>query len=90
MRMGGATTSSPTHCSPDEEEILLEPERQFIVKSVIEAEGIIVITLEMLDSPLILPNVFGKGLVSKKKRKKKLTTNNNKKKKGDNKKKEEH
>ena len=57
-----------------------------MVKSVIEAEGIIVITLEMLDSPLILPNVFGKGLVSKKKRKKKSA--NNKKKKGDKKKKE--
>ena len=58
-----------------------------MVKSVIEAEGIIVITLEMLDSPLILPNVFGKGLVSKKKRKKKSTNNNNKKN-GDKKKKE--
>ena len=87
MRMGGATTSSQYSLFPDEEEILLEPERQFMVKSVIEAEGIIVITLEMLDSPLILPNVFGKGLVSKKKRKKKSTTNK-KKKKGDEKKKE--
>ena len=51
----------PYSLFPDEEEILLEPERQFMVKSVIEAEGIIVITLEMLDSPLILPNVFGEG-----------------------------
>ena len=71
----------PYSLFPDEEEILLEPERQFMVKSVIEAEGIIVITLEMLDSPLILPNVFGRGLTSKKRKKK--STNNNKKKKSD-------
>ena len=70
----------PYSLFPDEKDILVEPERQFMVKSVIEAEGIIVITLEMLDSPLILPNVFGKGFVSKKKRKKKSANN---KKKGD-------
>ena len=72
----------PYSLFPDEAEILLEPERQFMVKSVIEAEGIIVITLEMLDSPLILPNVFGKGLTSKKKKKKSTNKKSEKRKSG--------
>ena len=43
---------------PNEDEILLEPERQFKVKSVLKAE-LNLITLEMVKSPLLLPQVFG-------------------------------
>ena len=49
----------PYSMFPDEEEILLEPERQFKVKSVIESEDFTVITLFMLKSPTILPAIFG-------------------------------
>ena len=45
---------------PDEEEILLEPERQFRVVSVIKA-ALTIINLEMLDTPLSVPEVFGGG-----------------------------
>lgn len=44
---------------PDEEEIVLEPERQVRVKSVIEAEGLTIVKVEMLKTPLVLPGVFG-------------------------------
>ena len=43
---------------PEEEEILLEPERSFLVQGVIKAK-LTVINLKMIDSPLILPQVFG-------------------------------
>ena len=43
---------------PDEAEILLEPERQFKVTSVIKGD-LTVINLEMLNTPLPLPNMFG-------------------------------
>ena len=46
---------------PTETEILLEPERKFKVTGVIEAEGLTFINLEMLDTPLSAPDVFGKG-----------------------------
>ena len=41
----------------EEEEILLEPERQFKVKSVIRSK-MTVVSLQMLDTPLVLPRVF--------------------------------
>ena len=44
----------------DEEEILLESERQFRVVSVIKA-ALTIINLEMLDTPLSVPEVFGGG-----------------------------
>ena len=44
----------------DEEEILLEPERQFRMVSVIKAAPTI-INLEMLDTLLSVPEVFGGG-----------------------------
>ena len=50
----------PYSLFPDEEEILLEPERQFRVASVIKA-ALTVINLEMLDTPLSVPGVFGGG-----------------------------
>ena len=43
---------------PEEEEILLEPERRLRVESVIESEMTIV-NLRMLDTPLVLPQLFG-------------------------------
>ena len=52
----------PYSLFPDEAEILLEPERQFMVKSVIEAEGLIFINLKMLDTPLALTQFFGEGM----------------------------
>ena len=51
----------PYSLFPEEAEILLEPERQFKVKSIIEAEGITIVTLKMLDTPLALQQVFGEG-----------------------------
>ena len=51
----------PYSLFPDEVEILLEPERQFKVNSVIQAEGITFINLQMLDTPLAIPEVFGEG-----------------------------
>ena len=47
----------PYSLYPEEEEILLEPERQFSVNSVIESDMTIV-SLKMLDTPLILPQVL--------------------------------
>ena len=52
----------PYSLFPDEEEILLEPERQFRVVSVLRAEKLTFINLEMLDTPLSLPEVFGSGI----------------------------
>ena len=49
----------PYSMYPEEEEIVLELERQVRVKSVIEAEGITIVKVEMLKTPLVLPNVFG-------------------------------
>ena len=43
---------------PEETEILLEPERRFYVQSVLPAD-LTVIKLQMLDTPLLLPEVFG-------------------------------
>ena len=51
----------PYSLFPEEEEILLEPEREFRVQSVIDAK-LTVIKLEMLDTPLLLPDVFGSGV----------------------------
>ena len=50
----------PYSLFPDEEEILLEPERQFRVVSVLKA-ALTIINLEMLDTPLSAPEVFGSG-----------------------------
>lgn len=50
----------PYSMFPEEAEILLEPGRQFRVQSVIDANPV-VITLEMMDTPLILPEIFGEG-----------------------------
>ena len=49
----------PYSLFPDETEILLEPDRQFKVMSVIPSSGLAVINLKMLDTPLVLPDVFG-------------------------------
>ena len=48
----------PYSLFPDEEEILLEPEKHFRVTGVIEAD-LTIINLEMLDTPLSVPEVFG-------------------------------
>ena len=48
----------PYSLFPDEAEILLEPERQFKVTSVLSSE-LVVITLEMIETPLVLPQIFG-------------------------------
>lgn len=48
----------PYSVFPDEEEILLEPEREFKVENVIEA-GATIVKLRMLETPLILPEIFG-------------------------------
>ena len=45
---------------PMESEVLIEPERQFEVVSIIQSEGFTIIKLRMLKTPLVLPNVFGK------------------------------
>lgn len=52
---------------PNEEEIVLEPERRFRVKTIIPGEGLTIIKMEMLKTPLVLPEVFGeaKGKASK-------------------------
>ena len=50
----------PYSLFPDEEEILLEPERLFRVVSVIKSV-LTIINLEMLDTPLSVPEVFGGG-----------------------------
>ena len=51
----------PYSLFPDEAEILLEPEKRFRVAGVIQGEGLIFINLEMLDTPLSVPEVFGGG-----------------------------
>lgn len=48
----------PYSLFPGEEEILLEPNRYFRVQSVIESETTVV-KLQMLDTPVILPQFFG-------------------------------
>ena len=50
----------PYSLFPDEEEILLEPERQFRVVSVLES-SLTILNLEMLDTPFSAPEVFGNG-----------------------------
>ena len=50
----------PYSLFPGETEILLEPERQFKVTSVIKGD-LTIINLQMLDTPLTLPDIFGKG-----------------------------
>ena len=44
---------------PCEEEIVMEPERRFRVKTVIPGEGLTIIKMELLRTPLVLPAVFG-------------------------------
>lgn len=51
----------PYSLTPEDEEILLEPERRFQVESVIESDGITIIKLTMLDTPLVLQQFFGSG-----------------------------
>ena len=51
----------PYSLFPGEAEILLEPERQFKVMSVIQTDAINIISLKMLNTPLALPQVFGEG-----------------------------
>lgn len=50
----------PYSLFPNEAEILIEPERQFKVISVAR-DDLTVIKLQMLDTPLSLPDVFGQG-----------------------------
>ena len=50
---------------PDEEEILLEPEREFEVMSVTESENLVFVTLKMRKTKIILPKVFGKRRIYK-------------------------
>ena len=50
----------PCSMYPGEEEIVLEPERRFRVKAVIPGEGLTIVKMEMLKTPIILPDVFGK------------------------------
>ena len=47
----------PYSLFPNEAEILLEPERQFTITSVIQGD-ITIINLRMLDTPMALPEVF--------------------------------
>ena len=49
----------PCSMYPTEEEIVLEPERRFKVKTVIPGEGLTIIKIEMLKTPVVLPEVFG-------------------------------
>lgn len=42
---------------------LIEPERQFGVSSVLPTGSLILVNLEMVDSPLLLPEVYGTGEV---------------------------
>ena len=51
----------PYSLFPSEAEILLEPERQFKVISVLLSTDLTVVNLQMLDTPLALPQVFGEG-----------------------------
>ena len=46
---------------PEEEEILLEPEREFEVTSVTDSGDLLLITLNMKNTKAILSKVFGKG-----------------------------
>ena len=48
----------PYSLFPDEEEILLEPERQFRVASVLKSSALTIINPEMLDTLLSVPEVF--------------------------------
>ena len=50
----------PFSLYPDEEEIVLEPERLLRVTSVISGEGLTVVKMDMLKTPLVLPDIFGK------------------------------
>lgn len=50
----------PYSLFPNEAEILIEPDRQFKVISVAR-DDLTVVTLQMLDTPLSLPDVFGQG-----------------------------
>lgn len=54
----------PFSLFPTESEILLEPERQFKITGVIDSE-LTVINLQMLNTPLSIPGVFGDGNSSK-------------------------
>ena len=51
----------PYSLLPDEEEILLEPEKRFSVAGVIQGDGLTFINLEMLGTQLSVPEVFGGG-----------------------------
>ena len=51
----------PYSLLPDKEEILLELERQFRVACVNQGESLIFINLEILETPLSVPEVFGGG-----------------------------
>ena len=60
LKEGWGYNIQPYSLFPDEVEILLEPERQFKVLSIIRAD-LTIINLKMLDTPLALPLVFGEG-----------------------------
>ena len=49
----------PYSLFPTESEILVEPERQFKVVSVIQAE-LTIVKLEMLKTPILLPDIYGR------------------------------
>lgn len=53
----------PFSLYPNEEEILLEPERLFRVTGVIPSPDITIVNLEMINTPLPLSDVFGYGMV---------------------------
>ena len=60
IEKGWSYDIQPYSLFPDEEEILLEPERQFRVVSVLKA-ALTIINLGMLDTSLSVPEVFGGG-----------------------------
>ena len=51
----------PYSIFPDEKEILLEPEREFEVTSIVDGDEFVTVTLKMLKTPLVLTKVFGKS-----------------------------
>ena len=58
---GWGYNTRPYSLFPTETEILLEPERRFKVTAIIQGDGLTFINLQMLDTPLSNPEVFGYG-----------------------------
>ena len=67
-REGVGLGIQPYSLFPDEEEILLEPEKRFRVAGVILSSALTIINLEMLDTSLSVPEVFGVVVQMKKER----------------------